>query len=87
MYIPGDGRNDSPGHSAQFCTYTLMENVTKKIMILRTMDKRETDRKSAAMEKVALKACLEELLDRDVEVKELVTDGHLGIAAMMSKSL
>ncbi|WAR13164.1 hypothetical protein MAR_027344 [Mya arenaria] len=62
----------------------LDENDSKKILTLKTIDKRETDRKSAAMEKKALKACLEELLDKDVCVKELVTDGHLGITAMMN---
>ncbi|XP_052820913.1 uncharacterized protein LOC128246652 [Mya arenaria] len=84
VIVLGDGCNDSPGHCAQYCSYTLMENDSKKILTLKTMDKRETDRKSAAMEKKALKACLEELLDKDVCVKELVTDGHLGITAMMS---
>lgn len=26
----GDGRNDSPGHSAQYCTYSMMDNESKK---------------------------------------------------------
>ncbi|WAR06366.1 hypothetical protein MAR_021735 [Mya arenaria] len=61
-----------------------MDNETKKVIILKTVDKRETDRKSVAMEKVALKACLEDLLQNQVNITELVTDGHLGIAAMMN---
>ena len=52
--IAGDGRNDSPGHTARFCVYTLMEDSTKMIVNLEVMDKRETGGKSAAMEKLAL---------------------------------
>ncbi|XP_052790214.1 uncharacterized protein LOC128224420 [Mya arenaria] len=83
VVILGDGRNDSPGHSAQYCSYSVMDNETKKVIMLKTVDKRETARKSVAMEKVALKACLEDLLQNQVNITKLVTDGHLGIAAMM----
>ncbi|WAR29892.1 hypothetical protein MAR_003460 [Mya arenaria] len=64
VIVLGDGHNDSPGHCAQYCSYTLMENDSKKILTLNTMDK--------------------QLLDKDVCVKELMTDGHLGITAMMN---
>lgn len=26
LALAGDGRNDSPGHSAKYCVYTLMEH-------------------------------------------------------------
>lgn len=42
---------DSPGHNAQYCTYTFMENSTKQILCVITMDKRMTDRKSTNLEK------------------------------------
>ena len=32
---------DSPGHTAQYCSYTFMEMEIKKILSLITMDKRE----------------------------------------------
>ena len=48
--ILGDGRNDSPGHSAQYCTYTVMEHGTDRILALQTVDKREVERKSPNME-------------------------------------
>ena len=38
----GDGRNDSPGHSARYCVYTLMEHVTNVVVDLEVIDKRET---------------------------------------------
>lgn len=30
--VAGDGRCDSPGHSALFCLYSLMDTNTKKII-------------------------------------------------------
>lgn len=82
--ITGDGRNDSPGHSAQYCSYTLMEEKTKKIVSIQTLDKRTTDRKSANMEKAGFQLALEDARGKGIKVKELVTDAHLGIGAIMS---
>ena len=62
-----------------------MENVTKKILCIKTLDKRETDRKSTNMEKEGFKRALAELQAKDVDVKEIVTDGHPGIALLMRK--
>ena len=38
----GDGRNDSPGHSAKYCVYVLMEQFVDVIVDLVVVDKRET---------------------------------------------
>ena len=84
MLLIGDGRNDSPGHSAQYCSYTMMEQNSKKILTLKTLDKRVTDRKSANMEKVSFQAAMTELHEKGVKVKEVVTDAHVGIGALMS---
>ena len=83
--VVGDARNDSPGFCAQYSTFTFMENVTKKILCIKTVDKRETDRKSTNMEKEGFKRALAELQAKDVGVKEIVTDGHPGIALLMRK--
>lgn len=37
----GDGKNDSPGHGACYCVYTLMEHATKVVVDLEVLDKRE----------------------------------------------
>ncbi|XP_060581941.1 uncharacterized protein LOC132738455 [Ruditapes philippinarum] len=79
----GDGRNDSPGHCSQYCSYTLMEDTTKKILTIKTLDKRMTDRKSVNMEKLGFERGMRELESEQVEVKEVVTDAHLGIGALM----
>ena len=77
---------DSPGHSATYCTYTLIEHESKDILASIIMDKRHTkDGKSTSMEKEALIQGLKVIQDSGVIIEELVTDGSITIAAMMSK--
>ena len=83
-YFSGDGRNDSPGFSAMYCTYTLMDHETKDIVYMEIMDKRMTGGNSPAMEKEALHKSLEALKDNNVPMAELVTDAHTSVAAMLS---
>lgn len=83
-YLAGDGRMDSPGHCAQFCTYTFMENSSKKILAISTLDKRETDKKSVNLEKAGFIRGLKEIQEQDLNVTEVVTDAHLQIGAVMS---
>jgi ribonuclease HI len=83
--IAGDGRMDSPGHSAQYCTYTLMENETKDILASVIIDKRMTNLVSTSMEKEGLIRAMKLLADKGVIVKELVTDASTTIAAMISE--
>ena len=83
--ILGDGRNDSPGHSAQYCTYTVMEHGTDRILALQTVDKREVERKSPNMERLGCRRALDSLMG--INVTEFVTDAHVQILAMLSKSI
>lgn len=69
----GDGRNDSPGHSARYCVYTLMEHVTKAVVDLEVIDKRETGGNSAVMEREGLRRLLERLMT-ELPLNELCTD-------------
>jgi peptidoglycan hydrolase-like amidase len=62
-----------------------MDNASKQILTIQTIDKRMTGRKSAAMEKLGFQAAMNELKSKEVTVKEVVTDAHLGIGALMSK--
>ncbi|XP_052238264.1 uncharacterized protein LOC127849576 [Dreissena polymorpha] len=41
VVISGDGRMDSPGHCAKYCTYTCMNQQTKWILAMEVVDKRE----------------------------------------------
>ncbi|XP_014670470.1 PREDICTED: uncharacterized protein LOC106811400 [Priapulus caudatus] len=83
LIVLGDGRMDSPGFSAQYCTYTFMENESHKILTLRTLDKRTTERKSVNMEKMGFNSALQELLEKELKVDEVVTDAHMAIGACM----
>lgn len=76
---------DSPGHSAQYCSYTMMENSTKKIVTLETMDKRNTALKSSGMEKECLVKAIDSLTTKEIDIGEIVTDAHMQITALMSK--
>lgn len=62
-----------------------MEYDSKKILTLKTLDKRSTDRKSTNMEKVGFEQAIQELTDKNIAVEEVVTDAHLGIGSIMSK--
>lgn len=80
------GRNDSPGHRAQYCTYTMMDDQSKKIISLITMDKRETGKKSCKIEKTCFMKSRNDLLENHINIEEVVTDAHIQIGAVMSKS-
>jgi hypothetical protein len=75
---------DSPGHCAQYCTYTVMDNNTKQILSVVTVDKRETGKSSVRMEKEAFVRTLHHLDTENVKVGEVVTDAHTSIAAYLS---
>lgn len=55
LCLCGAGWNDSPGHSARYCVYTLMENSTKVVLDMAVVDKRETGGNSVAIEKEGLR--------------------------------
>ena len=83
--ITGDGRMDSPGHCAQYCTYTVMENTTKKILSCITLDKREAGGKSTNLEKLGFVKSMTALRDKNVDIVEVITDAHMQISSVMSK--
>lgn len=76
---------DSPGHCAQYCTYTFMEMETKRILCIITMDKRMTEGKSTSLEKGCFEKGLKIMTDAGLNIKEVVTDAHPQIGALMSK--
>ncbi|KAK7155162.1 hypothetical protein R3I93_009954 [Phoxinus phoxinus] len=82
VVVLADGRMDSPGHCAQYCTYTTMENDSKDIVHVVTIDKRETQRNSVIMEKKAFIQTVDQLSE-ELKLKEVVTDAHRQISALM----
>lgn len=84
LFFTGDGRNDSPGHCAQFCSYTTMELESKKILHVATIDKRQTSWNSNIMEREAFIQTVDKL-SKEIRVVEICTDAHVQIAALLSK--
>ncbi|XP_015251285.1 PREDICTED: uncharacterized protein LOC107098251, partial [Cyprinodon variegatus] len=86
VVVLGDGRMDSPGFCAQYCTYTAMDNDSKQIISMVNLDKRETNRNSVIMEKEGFVRTLETLRE-ELNVTEVCTDAHSQIAALFNKGL
>ncbi|KAG1973094.1 hypothetical protein F2P79_000684 [Pimephales promelas] len=79
----GDGRMDSPGFCAQYCSYSVMENDTKKIISIVNIDKRETARNSVAMEKEGFLRTVDDLC-QDLKLAEFCTDANVQISALFN---
>ncbi|XP_071489552.1 uncharacterized protein, partial [Diadema antillarum] len=83
LVLCGDGRNDSPGHSAQYLTYTFMDHQTLDVIHIEFMDKREVSMKSPVMEAKAFVQGLVAIRQKGLEVAEVITDAHSSIAKHM----
>lgn len=75
---------DSPGFCAQYCSYSVMEDDTKKIISIVNIDKREMARSSVAMEKEGFIRTFDDLC-HEVKLAEICTDANLQISALFSK--
>lgn len=73
VVVSSDGRCDSPGKCAKFCTYTLMDASTNTILHTETVDKTEVQNKSPNMEREAVDRALR-YLKGQVKVVEITTD-------------
>ena len=83
LVLAGDGRCDSPGSSAKYCSYILMEITNNSILQMVTVDKRQVSLRSPNMEREALKQSLDQLLLLDVTIEELVTDASSSVAKLL----
>ncbi|XP_073721216.1 uncharacterized protein [Misgurnus anguillicaudatus] len=84
VVLLGDARMDSPGFCAEFCTYTTMENDTKKIVSIVNMDKRQVGGNSVAMEKATFMETMDTLCPKLGNVKEFCTDANIQISALFN---
>ena len=80
--VSGDGRCDSPGKCAKFCTYTLMESTKNTILHSETVDKREVQNKSPNMEREAVHRALNHIKGK-VKVVEITTDCSTVVTKML----
>ncbi|XP_063967630.1 uncharacterized protein LOC135157074 [Lytechinus pictus] len=81
LSICGDGRCDSPGYNAKYCTYTCIDLQSNKILGMSLVHVSEAT-SSVAMEKVGCRRVLDFLL-ASLDVSVFATDRHASIAKMM----
>lgn len=67
--ITGDGRCDSPGHSAKYCTYSFMDQKTDEIIDFNIMQVTEAS-SSNAMEKASFVKLLSKIEKEGVKVSD-----------------
>ncbi|CAC5398257.1 unnamed protein product [Mytilus coruscus] len=83
VVLGGDGRCDSPGYSAKYGSYTLMDLNTNKILDIQLVQSNKV-KGSTHMELEGLKRGLSLLMDtNNIEVSTLVTDRHVMIKKFM----
>ena len=82
LHLSGDGRCDSPGYSAKYCTYSIMDSVSDLILDYKLVQSSETG-SSVAMEKEGFQRCLDYLLANDVKILSIATDRHRGVGSLM----
>ena len=84
MVAGGDGRCDSPGHSAKYGTYSIVDTVSSKVLDFSLVQVTEV-KTSNAMELEGLKRCLDHLKEEKVVISKLATDRHVKVRAHMKK--
>ncbi|XP_064598240.1 uncharacterized protein LOC135464679 [Liolophura sinensis] len=86
LHIGGDGRADSPGHSAKYGTYTTMELHLGKVINLQLVQSNEA-KNSNWMELEGLKRSIDCLKSYGVELDAIVTDRHRSVAKWIRENL
>ena len=76
--LSGDGRSDSPGHCARYCTYVMMDQILKLVIDLTVLDCRETEGISTRMEKEGLVRLLVKL-SHEISIGEITTDASSSV--------
>ncbi|XP_052076197.1 uncharacterized protein LOC127714210 [Mytilus californianus] len=84
LRLAGDGRRDSPGFNAKYCTYSLLDIETQHILAFVTIKVTETG-SSSKMEVEGFRRCMEYLLDKGFQITVLATDRHVQIRSVMNK--
>ena len=79
----GDGRCDSPGHNAKYCTYTMMTD-EGKVAAINVVQVTEVT-SSNAMEKEGFERCIQDLASEEVTIMRIATDRHTSISSSMKK--
>uniref|UniRef100_UPI00358F6495 uncharacterized protein n=1 Tax=Myxine glutinosa TaxID=7769 RepID=UPI00358F6495 len=85
LMFGGDGRCDSPGHSAKFGSYAIMELVAKVIIDVELVQCNEVP-SSCHMEKERLKRVMAFLSKEGLSIDTMVTDRHVQVRKWMKEN-
>ena len=85
LVILGEGRFDSPGKSAKYCTYTCQSPVTKKIIATSTIQTSK-GKSSAPLELQGFMNCLHDLESNGFAFKSIATDRNSQIAKWLREN-
>ena len=80
--LSGDGRCDSPGNSAKYLTYSLLDQCNGKIIAMSVTQCTETG-SSNKMEKTGFIKVLNEIDKKQIQVTQITTDRHIQIKKYM----
>ncbi|XP_067305463.1 uncharacterized protein [Pseudorasbora parva] len=80
--LGGDMRADSPGHSAKYGSYTMMDLRANRVIDIQLVQSNEVGN-SQRMEKEGFERSLSLLEQRGVVIQSLVTDRHTGVQKFM----
>ena len=85
VVLGGDGRCDSPGHSAKYCSYSLIDLENSKILEMHLVQSSEVS-SSNAMEVEGLQRCFRTLDNNRIETESLTTDRHRSVQKYMREN-
>ena len=83
--LVGDGRSDSPGFLAKYCTYSMTDMITQKVIAFAMVEVTETGGSSTNMEVLGFERCLKQLLDNGFVVEAIATDRHVQVRSLMKR--
>jgi len=83
LRLCGDGRMDSPGFSAKYCCYTLMDMDTDKVIAFAVVDVSAARGISTNMKVLVFEHCLQELLDNGFTVDVIATGRHVQVRSLL----
>ena len=87
LVLSGDGRCDSPGKSAKYYTYSVMETGRNKILHSKNVDKQEVHLRYPNMEREGMVRCLNFVISKGLAVMELVTDSSSSVASTLRRHI
>ena len=84
--IAGDGQCDSPGFSAKYCTYSLMDQKSGKIVTFNVKQVSECT-SSVAMETDAFVDCISFMAEKGIYIDVFSSDRHRSVGAAIKREL